>query len=165
ASQLRRIDDDALKMLDWKPLVGRYLVRAKYAFIRWSNKDAVAGSGLMALAREIRSIAAETDVRQIPDYAPPSIAELVETAKRVDNAKDILLPSDRLVFLGPDEPPIEFNLSARWSVEELSALTVRETAKFEHMPMVLIVKRPDYLGASKWDLRHGRVPISAKIED
>ena len=31
--------------------------------------------------------------------------------------------------------------------------------------MVLIVKKPDYLGTSMWDLRHGRRPVSARIED
>lgn len=163
ANQLRSIDDEALKTLDWKQLVGRYLIRGKYAFIRWSNKE---GDGrLTTLAQEIRSIAVETDVRQIPDYAPPSIAELTEAAKRVDSAKDSLLPTDRLTFLGPDEAPIEFNLSARWTEEELSALAVRETIRFPDMPMLLIVKKPDYLGVSKWDFRHGKVAISARIDD
>ena len=33
-NQLNRVDDDALKKLDWKPLVGKYLVRAKYVFYK-----------------------------------------------------------------------------------------------------------------------------------
>lgn len=32
---LRASEDDALKTLDWKPLVGKYLVRAKYVVLRW----------------------------------------------------------------------------------------------------------------------------------
>lgn len=31
--------------------------------------------------------------------------------------------------------------------------------------MILAVKKPDYLGASRWELRHGKRTISAKIED
>jgi hypothetical protein len=31
--------------------------------------------------------------------------------------------------------------------------------------MILAVKKPDYLGTSKWELRHGKRTISAKIED
>ncbi len=31
--------------------------------------------------------------------------------------------------------------------------------------MILPVKKPDYLGTSKWELRHGRKSILAKIED
>ena len=31
--------------------------------------------------------------------------------------------------------------------------------------MILAVKKPDYLGASKWDFRHGRRALSARVED
>jgi hypothetical protein len=49
---LSAADDDALKTLDWKPAVGKYLVRAKYAVIRWLD-DGTAPKSLPALAREI----------------------------------------------------------------------------------------------------------------
>lgn len=32
---LTAADDDALKKLDWRPAVGKYLVAAKYAILRW----------------------------------------------------------------------------------------------------------------------------------
>jgi hypothetical protein len=44
-------------------------------------------------------------------------------------------------------------------------MLVKETVKGENQPMTLIVKKPDYLGQSKWDLRHGRRQISANIAD
>jgi hypothetical protein len=164
AEQLKRADDDGLKKLDWKPLVGKYLVRAKYAFIKWSNRDSDDG-GLLGLAREIRAISKETDIRQLPDYAPPSIQELSTAARRIDDAKGLLQSGDKISYLSPNEPGLDFNLSVRWSSQELSDLAVNETTKFEKMPMILIVKRPDYLGTSKWDVRLGKKPISAKIED
>ena len=33
------------------------------------------------------------------------------------------------------------------------------------MPMTLVVRRPDYLGLTKWDFRHGKRQISARISD
>jgi hypothetical protein len=36
---LSATEDDALKKLDWKPLVGKYLVRAKYAILRWIDDE------------------------------------------------------------------------------------------------------------------------------
>lgn len=163
-NQLKRADDEGLKTLDWKPLVGRYLVRAKYAFIRWSNKEGPEG-GLLGLAREIRTIAQETDVRHLPDYAPPSVQDLANAARRIDQAKDFLLPSDSMSLESRDEGKVGFNLSVRWNIEELEQFAIKETTKFEKMPMTLIVKRPDYLGKSKWDFRHGKTPVSANIED
>ena len=161
---LSRVEDDALREIEWKPLIGRYLVRAKYAVIRWTNKDGADG-GLLGLAREIRTIALETDIKHIPDYAPPSIPELASAARKIDDAKTLLLPTDRITFISDEDPPIDFNLSVKWSPEELTDLAIKETTKFPNMPMTLIVKRPDYLGRSRWDFRHGRKPLSVRIED
>ncbi len=163
-NQLTRIDDDGLKTLDWKPLVGKYLVRAKYAVIRWSNREDVSGD-ILHLAREIRAIAAETDVKHLPDYAPPSIQELVDGVKGIDVAKGFLSTQDKMSLSSDDEGSVDFNLSIRWDEQELLDLSVKETTTFEKMPMTLIVKRPDYLGKSKWDFRFGKKTLSAKIED
>ncbi len=47
---LHAVEDEALKTLDWKPAVGKYLVRAKYAVIRWIDDNATP-KNLPALAR------------------------------------------------------------------------------------------------------------------
>lgn len=47
---LESTDDQALKDLDWKPAVGKYLVRAKFVYIKWSNKER---GTLFDLAKEI----------------------------------------------------------------------------------------------------------------
>lgn len=161
---LTLVEDDALKTLDWKPLVGRYLVRAKYAVIRWSNQEAP-GLDLLGLARELATIASETDVKHMPDYAPPALQSLASTIKQIDAAKDVLGPGDGMLLEGPDSGPIRFNLSVRWDQSELENLAIKEKTRFDKIPMTLIVKRPDYLGNSKWDFRLGKKPISAKIED
>lgn len=164
ANAILRVDDEALKKLDWRPLVGKYLVRAKYAFIKWSNKEGD-GQTLLELAKEIRLIANEVDIKYIQDTVPPSIQELSEVAKKVDIAKQVLLPSDKISYISNGSPDISFNLSAKWSEQQLSDLSVKETTKSENMSLTLIVKRPDYLGKSKWDFRFGKRSISAKIED
>jgi len=164
SNQLARVDDEGLKTLEWKPIVGKYLVRAKYAVIRWSNKEGKDGT-LSGLARELRTIASETDIKYLPDYAPPSVAEIADGVKKIDKAKSYLLPGDKIKLNSDAEGEVSFNLAVRWTDEELSNLAVKETTTFEKMPVILIVKRPDYLGNSKWDFRLGKSAISAKIED
>jgi len=163
-------DDEALKTLDWKPAVGNYLVRAKYVYIEWANKTGTSGS-LLELARELKNIAAATNVKHLPDYAPPSITDLSEVTKEMDKAKGFLIAGDRMSYLPAPSvgtalvPAVDFDLSVRWAPEDLLALSTRETTRYEKMPMNLIVKRPDYLGTSKWDFRHGKTPLSAKVAD
>jgi hypothetical protein len=163
-NQLSRIDDEGLKDLDWKPIVGKYLVRAKYAVIRWSNKEGT-DANILGLARELRTIASETDVKHIPDYAPPLVQELADGIKKIETAKSFLLPKDRMSLTSDAEGKLEFNLAIKWGDQELSSLSVKEATKFEKMPITLIVKRPDYLGKSKWEFRFGKKTLSSKIED
>lgn len=161
-NSLTAADDDALKTLDWKPLVGKYLVRAKYAVIRWIDDDTFPRS-LPDLRREIQQIASETDVRHLPDYTAPSPGALIKAVHDFQSVKNRLLPGDRATML-TNEGNIEFNLSMMLDVDDIEALAVAQTIKNPPAEMILPVKKPDYLGDSKWELRHGRRNISAKIE-
>lgn len=162
-SVLSAADDDALKKLDWKPLVGAYLVRAKYAVIRWTDKEAKDQS-LAELRGEIQRIAADTDVRHLPAYAPPSIPALINAAKDFQAVKDHLIEGDRAKLLTRDSE-LEMDLSVRMSLENVEALAIARTIKSPPVEMILPVKRPDYLGDTKWELRHGKRSIGAKIDD
>lgn len=156
-------DDEALKRLDWKPLVGEYLVRAKYAVIRWID-DEETPRRLPDLRREIQAIAEETDVRHLPDYTAPSPTALIQAIEDFQGVKDRLLPGDRATMLTRDGE-IEFNLSVYLPIEDIQQLAVARTITNPPVEMILPVKKPDYLGDSKWELRHGKRSISAKIED
>ncbi|MFI4986212.1 MAG: hypothetical protein ACHQF3_02125 [Alphaproteobacteria bacterium] len=161
---LRAVEDDALKTLDWRPVVGKYLVRAKYAIIRWMN-DGSAPKSLPALAKEIQTIAAETDVRHLPDYQAPSPTALLTAVRDFQGAKEQLSAGDRATFISGEGDSVEMNLSIRWDIENIEEMAVKETLTFPPAPMILAVKKPDYLGDSKWELRHGKRTISAKIDD
>ena len=36
---IRAVDDQALKDIDWKPLVGKYLVKSKYMILKWMDNE------------------------------------------------------------------------------------------------------------------------------
>jgi hypothetical protein len=156
-------EDDALKTLDWKPLVGKYLVRAKYAVIRWIDDDSAPRS-LPDLRRELQRIAQDTDVRHLPDYTPPSPAALIEAVKGFQAVKDNLLPGDTARLLS-DEGTIPFNLSIKIDIDDIEAMAVARSITVPASEMILPVKKPDYLGNSQWELRHGKRNILARIED
>jgi hypothetical protein len=165
-SLLLATEDNALKTLDWRPQVGKYLVRAKYAILRFTD-DETARRSLPALREEIRQIAAETDVRHLPDYSPPSPRALINAVRDFQGVKDRLVEGDKARFIADLEgvPDWEFNLSVRIPVEAIEDLAVAHTIEVPSAEMILPVKKPDYLGDSKWSLRHGKRNIEAEIED
>src|SRR5438045_678076 len=72
ATILRSVDDEALKKLDWKELVGTYLVRGKSRILKYldGKREISDARELEVLEGELVQLAAETDVRHIPAYAP-----------------------------------------------------------------------------------------------
>ena len=162
---LSAIDDQAFKELDWKPAVGKYLLKAKYIYIDWANKSSTNKSTLNDLSEELKKIAQETDIKHLPDYAPPSLQELAAVTKEIDAVKSALIEGDELKYISSEGESIDFDLKISWEDAELEDMVVKETTKFENMRMNLIVKKPDYLGTSKWDFRHGKIVIPASIQD
>ena len=162
---LRATDDQALKDLDWKPLIGKYLVRAKYLALKWVDDESERPRSLQDLREGIRELAAETDVRQLPDYAPPSPDALIDAVRGFQNVKDALTTDDRATYITPDSGSIELNLSVRIDVDEIEQLAIARTIEQPVARMILAVKKPDYLGRSQWEFRLGKRSFTASVLD
>ena len=162
-NELSAIEDDSLKALDWKSIVGKYLVRAKYRTIKWLDNDESPRS-LPKLREEIHQIAIETDVRHLPAYTAPSPKSLIGAVRGFQSVKDRLILGDKASLI-TQEGDIGINLSKSLPIEEIESLEIAKTIDYPASEMILTVKKPDYLGASKWELRHGSRTISAKVED
>ncbi|PKP82405.1 MAG: hypothetical protein CVT79_05610 [Alphaproteobacteria bacterium HGW-Alphaproteobacteria-18] len=156
-------EDDGLKALDWKPLVGKYLVRAKYAILKWIDNEE-GPKDLRSLGREIQLIASETDVRHLPDYSPPSPQTLIRAIEDFQGVKDRLAEGDHAAFISEDAEH-SINISIRLSIEDIEQLAVKEIVQQQRQPLILAVKKPDYLGESMWEMRFGKRTISAKLAD
>lgn len=137
---LRSTEDDALKTLDWRPAVGKYLVRSKYAVLEWLD-DESPDKSLPSLARKIQGIASETDVKHLPDYQAPTPAALLKAAKDFEGVKNQLVAGDRAIYVPREGEPHEMNLSMRWDIEDIEAMAVKETVEFPIAPMILAVKK------------------------
>jgi hypothetical protein len=161
---LKSTDDDALKTLDWRPQVGKYLVRAKYATLRWLDtrkEDEV--PRLVDLKSELQKLAEETDARHLPDYPKVHDARLVPTLDKIQDAKRQLRDSDRLI-IEAGETEYQVDLTNRWSPSrEIPVDGGRST--YSEIELILTLRKPDMLGQSKWVFRHGKSNFTASIED
>lgn len=163
--KLTATEDQALYELDWKPMVGRYLLAAKYAFIEWVNDEEERGrpGSLSDLRKRILELAHSTEVHKIPAYGVPSAADLLESTKDVARALSPLSPRDRVRYIS-DSGNSDFNVTLDWNNLDIQKLAVRETITSPPSPMILAVKRPDYLGTAQWEFRLGKRGIKGKIE-
>jgi hypothetical protein len=164
-NKLELLDDDALKSGDWKKVVGTYLVRAKYVMIDFINKRSTISSKVEVeeLQAELLEAAKETNVLMIPVYHPLPLPQVLDCVKLLGEATHELRPEDTAKYLS-DSGNAQFNASFSISPETLQQLVTREVI-VTRIPMILKVKKPDFLGESMWEFRHENRTIEAKVLD
>jgi len=107
-------------------------------------------------------LAEKTEVRWLPDYTPIPPRQLLEGMQKISQSLSYLTEGDRAKYITPNEPEAEFNLTFNIAPENIEELLAKETITAES-EMILKVKKPDYLGESMWDMRHGTSIIQVRI--
>jgi len=165
SSTLKAIPDESLFHLDWKPMVGQYLVKAKYIIINFlEGKTTITDAKeLKPLEDEIYKLAEQTQVRHLPAYIPPRGHDLLEGFKNISASLSYLGKEDSVSYITRKEQT-KFNMEFKLVPESIESLLAKETLTAEN-ELILKVKKPDYLGESMWDLRHGTGVIQVTISD
>jgi hypothetical protein len=163
---LRMIPDDAAYHLDWKVIVGQYLVKAKRIMIDFlENKTTITNvEEIKPLEDKIFELAEKTEVRWLPTYTRIQPRQLLEGIQHISASLSHLTEGDSATYIIPNELETRFNLTFKLAPESIEDLIAKETLTSES-EMILKVKKPDYLGDSMWDFRHGNVTISVSILD
>jgi hypothetical protein len=149
--QIEGIEDDALKSGDWKKIAGQFLVKGKYILLRFlqDNKKLPGRADIIRLQGELLRAAEETQLRGLPVYRPVPIQNLLGGIKSVNEALNQLGDRDTAKFISAEgdtdlTPIVEFSLS------DIEELLTQETVIGSAI-LILKVKKPDYLGTSKWE--------------
>lgn len=162
---LSQVDDQALKDLDWKPLVGQYLVKGKYLILKWAD-DKDPSKSLPDLRKDIQKLASDTDVRRLPDYSSVDPTALMDAVSKVQSSKEKLIEGDAIFYNGDGSgDEYELDMDVHIEPDQILEIATKITELTPPMSMILAVKKPDYLGTSKWDMRHGKRAISVRIND
>jgi len=162
-SMLETIDDEGLKELDWKKLVGSYLVKGKYKIIKFlEEKEKIENRKQVEdLRQSLIYLAEETNIKSLPFYSPISEARLLKDLQSLGNAVMPLVENDIVKFSGNGEI-LELNKNFMVLPETIEEILTERviTGKYE---IILKVKKPDYLGQSMWEFKHEGKLIPAKV--
>lgn len=163
---LTALDDQGIKNLNWKPLVGKYLVKAKYIVLDMMNKKTTITDRkeIIQARDDLLKLAEDTAVKRIPAYAPITPQKIIESIGRINGAIKNLSKTDKAKYITKDDQEVRFNIEFNFVPEALEDLITKEVLE-AIVPMILKVKKPDYLGESKWEFKYENRIISAKISD
>ncbi|MCL5743251.1 MAG: hypothetical protein M1541_04865 [Acidobacteria bacterium] len=162
-STLQSIDDEALRTLDWRQIVGAYLVKGKRVMVDFLRDRGTINSReeIYDLERVLSEAARETGALRLPSYSPLPAGRLAESVRILSDATAPLALNDRAIYLSSDGES-DINTSFRVTPEVIEEVLTEQTLVSER-EMILKVKRPDFLGEAMWEFRFQGRKISAKV--
>ncbi|HXG53843.1 MAG TPA: hypothetical protein VNJ03_00550 [Vicinamibacterales bacterium] len=162
---LTQVPDDALQNLDLRPILGQYLVRGKHRLLEWADGKQRVPSlpEVKELQQELRRQAPQTMTDRLLPPAVVPTEDLLWDLEALSRAVAHLKGGDSAEFISRrDQTRIETRLVV--TREDIESLLTQEMVTSENQ-MLLLVKKPDYLGNSMWEFRLGEKNIDAKMMD
>ncbi|MEM6545744.1 MAG: hypothetical protein AAF680_12620 [Pseudomonadota bacterium] len=151
---VKDLPDDALENADWKRIIGHYLLKGKYAILKWTDtQESIEDrTQLEPLEGELLRAAEETQLQGFPGYKPIAPERILGGIKSVTEAAAILDETDALLV---DSELGRFSFNGSLAISDLA---IREVLTSEVIKTVsdqtLLVKKPDYLGRSMWSFQY-----------
>lgn len=160
---IEEIPDEAVKAGDIKKVIGHFLFKAKHKVIDWCSERETINDReeIKQLEAEIHALADQSDIKMLPAYAPVETATLLSDINSFNAALNCLGDRDVATFKSPHGAS-EYNPALTVSEDVVRELVTRETISTEG-ERILKVKKPDYLGTSKWGFKYGAHMIEAKV--
>lgn len=159
------IPDEPLKDGEWKKVLGHFLLKCKYALLKWLDETPKITSrdDVRALEGELLRAAEETDLKRIPAYAPPRAEALLSGVHAIRESLEVLAETDSATYADARHS-IRINRNLEISNEIVREVLTKEVIRSSGKRIVK-VKKPDYLGQSMWGLQYDGRAIEAKIVD
>ena len=116
------------------------------------------------IIEEVKKVAADTGISEEPFFAPPSKDEMKTIIDAAQDTGKILDDKASLFYSADNEAAIE--LPRKIKMDE-TLFVDEENRKIlpSIQELILKIKKPDYLGDSKWEMKHGNNNLHCKIED
>ena len=158
------VDDEALRTLDWKRIIGNILIAGKYKLLATLNDSSEdKGSNLTQLQADIFELSKPLVQNSLKVNTPVPCVKLAKCIDGVNSAFNNLKETDKVKYI-TRQGSIDTKFNPVFS------LAYEKTQLIEHSyantyKVLLVVKKPDFLGDSQWAFIYDGKRIDAKIAD
>jgi hypothetical protein len=154
-NRLKEIDDDALKSGDWKKVVGTFLVKGKHVLLSYLDKEKGFSDSkdIDVLEGQLVELSKQSNIYKLSSHQKPDRKTLMAGIYGASEALRFLGKTDKAFYDSGDGMEVSLSAVSGMSEERIEELLTKRTMSSK-MEMILKVKKPDYLGKSRWELRH-----------
>ncbi len=162
---VEEIPKEAIKEANARKIIGHFLHKATNHFLNWSlERNSVNDrSEVKKLQSDLHDLAEETDLKVLPAYSEVEADHLFQDMNTISDALSNLDKNDIATY-GSPIGNVNYNPDFHVPENVVRDVITRETISTKG-ERILKVKKPDYLGTSKWVFKYGHQTIEAKILD
>ena len=127
------------------------------------------GSELLSIIEKVNDIAKVLNVSDAIGFTSPNPIEVARAINEVSDCSLELMEGENIQISSKDNPDIqcdyiELPRNKKVDIDDVvDKLKIREIENTNDM--ILVIKKPDFLGDSQWEFKKGKETITAKIED
>jgi len=160
---VKDLPDEDLRDAKFKRILGFFLVKGKYAVLKWcqDTPKLISPEQVDALESELLKIAEETNINKIPAYRLPDRVKLLTNISAIQKSTRYLTEED-VVHYHCEEGSSKVTDAIEISDAIVEDVLTREILD-DRSEVILKVKKPDYLGSSKWIFRFQGHAIDVSI--
>lgn len=120
-------------------------------------------SDLKELANNIDLLAEQKGIKETFNYAEPNILDLAKNLNDINDAVSKLTDDEKFIIKDSKNTTEEISKGTeKINLEDVENALTTEEIKSENIVFYKI-KRPDFLGDSQWDFKHGNKSLKVKI--
>lgn len=118
---------------------------------------------LEELAKNIDQLAEQKGIKETFNYAEPNIIDLAKNLNEINEAVSKLTEDEKFIIKDSKNATEEISKGTeKINLEDVENALTTEEIKSENIVFYKI-KRPDFLGDSQWDFKHGNKSLKVKI--
>ena len=166
ANVLKSIPDNAIENLDYKKIVGSFLIKAKYLVLsKCSDTELIKDvSYVEEIENGVKDIAKATGVNALECYSAPPREGLLQGIQKVSEAFSSFDNKNTVTMTDDEGNSLVLNTGFCLEAETIEKLCTGEIIEND-MELIVKVRKPDFLADTNWVFKHGEQTIHAKIED
>jgi hypothetical protein len=165
SQMIKSIPDDAIRNLDAKKILGEFLVKGKHKILKKlaESQEIKTEEQIQPLMQEISILAAQYNISILGIERDIDPVNLLKSMDAISKTANELPPgSDFMYDIGND--PLKIGKGFRVPPNYIKEIL--EYNKITNlMDMIIKVKKPDYLGNSKWEFRYANRQILCDFDD
>jgi len=150
SSAIKNIDDDDLRNLNIKRIFGKFLVMGKHRVFGETNKLEKISSieDITSLIKIIEDLKCEYEIHNSLKAKPINHKELLVVLQEISHSIKYLDNKDKVEIIGKGETT-PFNKKFTLTDEDIDTVLTKKS-DLVIATLSLKIKKPDYLGSSKW---------------